>query len=151
MALTLIYRIFVMFVSWMVLQARPDTAKEIEILVLRHQLVVLQRRTPGPRLRWTDRAIIAALLIAIGAGLAVGLGAIATGLAQSRIGAAAMGAVAEKPELMGRAILLVAIPETLVILGFAVAATAHQCGHREPTPSPNASSRRSAANSWTGS
>ncbi len=61
-------------------------------------------------------------LIAIGAGLAVGLGAIATGLAQSRIGAAAMGAVAEKPELTGRAILLVAIPETLVILGFAVAA-----------------------------
>ena len=61
-------------------------------------------------------------LIAIGAGLAVGLGAIATGLAQSQIGAAAMGAVAEKPELMGRAILLVAIPETLVILGFAVAA-----------------------------
>ena len=61
-------------------------------------------------------------LIAIGAGLAVGLGAIGTGLAQSRIGAAAMGAVAEKPELMGRAILLIAIPETLVILGFAVAA-----------------------------
>ncbi|OFW71335.1 MAG: ATPase [Actinobacteria bacterium RBG_16_68_12] len=61
-------------------------------------------------------------LIAIGAGLAIGLGAIGTGVAQSRIGAAAMGAVAEKPELMGRAILLVAIPETLVILGFAVAA-----------------------------
>ena len=61
-------------------------------------------------------------LIAIGAGLAVGLGAIGTGIAQSRIGAAAMGAVAEKPNLMGRAILLVAIPETLVILGFAVAA-----------------------------
>ena len=33
MALRLIYRIFVTFVSWMVLQARPDTAKEIEILV----------------------------------------------------------------------------------------------------------------------
>jgi hypothetical protein len=31
----------------MVLQARPDRAKEIEILVLRHQLVVLQRRTPA--------------------------------------------------------------------------------------------------------
>ncbi|MGL5809158.1 MAG: hypothetical protein ACRCYQ_04360 [Nocardioides sp.] len=61
-------------------------------------------------------------LIAIGAGLAVGLSAIATGLAQARIGAAAMGALAEKPELAGRAILLVAIPETLVILGFAVAA-----------------------------
>lgn len=61
-------------------------------------------------------------LIALGAGLAVGLAALATGYAQARIGAAAMGAVAEKPELIGRAILLVAIPETLVILGFAVAA-----------------------------
>ena len=61
-------------------------------------------------------------LIAIGAGVAVGLAALATGYAQARIGAAAMGALAEKPELAGRAILLVAIPETLVILGFAVAA-----------------------------
>ena len=61
-------------------------------------------------------------LIAIGAGLAVGLCALATGLAQSRIGAAAMGVIAEKPELTGRAILMLAIPETLVILGFAVAA-----------------------------
>jgi V/A-type H+-transporting ATPase subunit K len=61
-------------------------------------------------------------LIAIGAGLAVGLSALATGYAQAKIGAAAMGLIAEKPELAGRAILLVAIPETLVILGFAVAA-----------------------------
>jgi V/A-type H+-transporting ATPase subunit K len=61
-------------------------------------------------------------LMAIGAGLAVGLAALGTGLAQARIGAAAMAAIAEKPELTGRAILMVAIPETLVILGFAVAA-----------------------------
>ena len=61
-------------------------------------------------------------LIAIGAGLAVGLSALATGLAQARIGAAAMGVIAEKPELTGRAILMVAIPETLAMLGFAVAA-----------------------------
>ena len=61
-------------------------------------------------------------LIGIGAGLAVGLSALATGHAQAKIGAAAMGAITEKPELTGRAILLVAIPETLVILGFAVAA-----------------------------
>ena len=61
-------------------------------------------------------------LIAIGAGIAVGLSALATGYAQARIGAAAMGLIAEKPERAGRAILLVAIPETLVILGFAVAA-----------------------------
>jgi V/A-type H+/Na+-transporting ATPase subunit K len=61
-------------------------------------------------------------LIAIGAGLAVGLAALATGYAQGRIGAAAMGLIAERPERAGLAILLVAIPETLVILGFAVAA-----------------------------
>ena len=45
----------------MVLHARSDTANEIEILVLRHQLAVLQRRTPRPRISWTDRAVIAAL------------------------------------------------------------------------------------------
>lgn len=61
-------------------------------------------------------------LLAIGAGLAVGLGAIATGFAQARIGSAGIGAIAEDPDLTGRVILLVAIPETLVILGFAVAA-----------------------------
>jgi len=63
-------------------------------------------------------------LIAIGAGLAIGLAALGSGLAQSRVGSAAMGAIAEKPELTGRAILLMAIPETLVVLGFAVAAMA---------------------------
>lgn len=61
-------------------------------------------------------------LIAIGAGLAIGLAALATGYAQARIGAAGIGALAEKPELTGRVILLLALPETLVILGFAVAA-----------------------------
>jgi V/A-type H+-transporting ATPase subunit K len=61
-------------------------------------------------------------LIAVGAGLAIGLSALGTGYAQGRIGAAGMGAMAERPELAGRVLLLVAIPETLVILGFAVAA-----------------------------
>jgi len=61
-------------------------------------------------------------LMAIGAGLAVGLAGLGTGFAQAKIGAAGMAAIAEKPELTGRAILMVAIPETLVILGFAVAA-----------------------------
>jgi hypothetical protein len=45
----------------MVLHLRSDTANEIEILVLRHQLAVLQRRTPRPRMSWADRALIAAL------------------------------------------------------------------------------------------
>ena len=61
-------------------------------------------------------------LLALGAGLAVGLAALATGYAQSKIGSAGAGAMAEKPELRGTIILLVAIPETMVILGFAVAA-----------------------------
>jgi putative transposase len=45
----------------MVLTVRSDTANEIEILVLRHQLAVLQRRTPQPRINWSDRAVIAAI------------------------------------------------------------------------------------------
>jgi len=61
-------------------------------------------------------------IVAIGAALAVGLAAIGTAIAQSRIGAAGIGALAEKPELLGSIILLIAIPETMVILGFAVAA-----------------------------
>jgi len=60
-------------------------------------------------------------LVAIGAGLAIGLAAIGTGLAQARIGAAGAGVVAEKPEMLGTVILLIAIPETMVILGFALA------------------------------
>lgn len=61
-------------------------------------------------------------LAAIGAGLAVGLAACGTGLAQARIGSAGVGAIAEKPDMLGPVILLIAIPETMVILGFAVAA-----------------------------
>ncbi len=60
-ALNLIYQMFAKLLSWMVLRTRSDAAKEIEILVLRHQLGVLQRRRPRPRINWTDRAVIAAL------------------------------------------------------------------------------------------
>jgi V/A-type H+-transporting ATPase subunit K len=59
-------------------------------------------------------------LIALAAALAVGLCALATGIAQSRIGAAGCGAIAEKPEVSGTVIILLAIPETMVILGFVV-------------------------------
>ena len=61
------------------------------------------------------------VLIAFAAALAVGIPAIATAWAQSKIGAAGAGALAEKPELSGTVIILVAIPETMVLLGFVIA------------------------------
>jgi len=60
-------------------------------------------------------------LTALAAALAVALSALATAWVQSRIGSAGTGAIAEKPELRGIVILMLAIPETLVILGFVVA------------------------------
>jgi V/A-type H+-transporting ATPase subunit K len=63
-----------------------------------------------------DRAVIA-----LAASLAIAIPAIATAWAQSRIGAAGAGAIAEKPELRGSILILLAIPETMVILGFVVA------------------------------
>ncbi len=64
----------------------------------------------------------AKVLMGFAAALAMGLSALATGWAQSRIGAAGAGALAEKPELTATVIILVAIPETMVILGFVIAA-----------------------------
>ena len=46
MTLRLIYQMFAKLLSWIVLRTHSDTAKEIEILVLRHQLAVLRRRIP---------------------------------------------------------------------------------------------------------
>ncbi|PIE55092.1 MAG: ATPase [Dethiosulfovibrio peptidovorans] len=60
-------------------------------------------------------------LIAFAAALAVGIPAIATAFAQAKIGSVAVGALAEKPEAAGSMIILEAIPETMVILGFVVA------------------------------
>ncbi len=61
------------------------------------------------------------VLIAAAAALAIGISALATAWVQSRVGAAGSGALAEKPELRGAIIVMLAIPETLVILGFVVA------------------------------
>jgi V/A-type H+-transporting ATPase subunit K len=59
--------------------------------------------------------------VALSAALVLAVSAIATAWAQSRIGAAGAATLAEKPELSGTVIILVAIPETMVILGFVVA------------------------------
>jgi V/A-type H+-transporting ATPase subunit K len=59
---------------------------------------------------------------AFGAALSIGLGALSTAWAQSKIGTAGAGTIAERPELTGIVIILEAIPETMVILGFVIAA-----------------------------
>ena len=59
--------------------------------------------------------------IAISAAAVLSVAAIATAWAQSKIGAAGAETLAEKPELVGTIIILVAIPETMVILGFILA------------------------------
>lgn len=60
-------------------------------------------------------------LIALAAGVAIGLSAIGAAIAESTIGAAAVGAMAEKEELFGKALVLTVIPETLVIFGLVIA------------------------------
>ncbi|MHB1830150.1 MAG: ATPase [Candidatus Micrarchaeaceae archaeon] len=64
---------------------------------------------------------IAAAVAAIGAGIAIAGGAIGTGVAQSAIGSAGLGLVAEKPNEMGRVLLFLVLPETLLIFGFVIA------------------------------
>jgi transposase len=60
-ALRFLYLVLIRLASWFVLLGRSDRSKDIEILLLRHQLAVLQRRTSRPRFSWADRALISAL------------------------------------------------------------------------------------------
>lgn len=63
-------------------------------------------------------------LSAIGAAIAVGLAALATGWAQAKIGSAGVGALAEDDSLFGQVLILTVIPETMVIFGLVVALVA---------------------------
>jgi putative transposase len=60
-------------VGGLALLSRSDAAKEVEILVLRHQLALMQRQVGRPRLTWSDRAVIAVLALRLPPARRVGM------------------------------------------------------------------------------
>ena len=61
-SLRLLYLIVNRFLSQLTLLGRATSSKDIELLVLRHEVAVLRRTNPKPRLDWADRAVFAALI-----------------------------------------------------------------------------------------
>src|ERR1035438_6825703 len=63
MCLRFLFLLTTRLAAWLRLSRREETWKTTEILILRHQLAVLQRQQPRrPKLNWADRALLAALL-----------------------------------------------------------------------------------------
>jgi putative transposase len=57
----LAYLMLARVLGWLALLVRSEAAKDVEILVLRHEVAVLRRHHPHPRLDWVDRALLSAL------------------------------------------------------------------------------------------
>ena len=62
MSLRLLYVIFRQVRGLVLLMGRVSASKDVELLVLRHEVAILRRTNPRPRLDWADRAILAALV-----------------------------------------------------------------------------------------
>ena len=60
--LRLLYVIFQQVLGLVLLLGRTSSTKDVEVLVLRHEVAVLRRTNPRPRLDWADRAVFAALI-----------------------------------------------------------------------------------------
>ena len=62
MSLRLLYLIFWQVLGLVLLSCRTSAAKDVELLVLRHEVAILRRTNPRRRLDWADRAVFAALV-----------------------------------------------------------------------------------------
>jgi hypothetical protein len=51
----LLYLIFIRLCGWLILLGQSSASKDAELLVLRHEVAVLRRASPRPRLDWADR------------------------------------------------------------------------------------------------
>ena len=58
----MLYMIFRQVLGLVLLLSRSSAGKDVELLVLRHEVAVLRRTYPRPRLDWADRAVFAALV-----------------------------------------------------------------------------------------
>jgi putative transposase len=64
-SLRLLYLIFLRLLNLLLLLGRSSVSKDVELLVLRHEVAVLRRANPKPRMDWADRAVFAALVRAL--------------------------------------------------------------------------------------